>query len=110
SPAHQGEKARVEINSLVGQSVFEPIRRGLVADFFEDVGGGKLLEAIGQGGARNPEFSLEVLKPSDAEERLANDQEGPGVRQNLQGASDRTVSPCRCEALRFPVHQLFSIM
>src|SRR5260221_12649095 len=98
SPAHQGEEAWVEVDSLIGQSVFEPIRRGLVADLFEDAGGGKPLEAIGQRGARNPELSLEVLKPSDAKERLANDQKGPGVGQNLQGAGDGTISPCHCEA------------
>src|SRR4051794_4873032 len=62
----------------------------LVADLLEDPGARERLQAGAQDVAGDPQVALQLGEAADPEERLAHDQEGPALAENLHRAADRT--------------------
>ena len=98
---HQRDEARIKIEAHPGQAIFLALR-ARNGDLPEDRKLRQLAQTIGQRCARNSERRPERLESLGAEEGFADNQEGPGVGNDVQCPRDRTVSfPPWCGRLFF---------
>src|SRR5262249_25086940 len=88
APACERHDHRIEVASLLGQSVLEARRVVLVADAIQDAVRDELAESVGQPVAGSAEVALEILEATDAEERVAQDEERPAVAHDRQRPGD----------------------
>src|SRR5207253_6856335 len=86
APAGQGDDDGIEVAALLGEPVLEARRAVGVGHALEDAVLDELLKAIGEAMARRAEVGLEVVETPDAEEGVAQDEEGPAVAHDGEGA------------------------
>ena len=77
--------------ALVGEEVVVAAAGLVVGAAFQDAGGDEGVEPVGEHVARDPEALDEVVEAADAEERVAQDQQGPPLADDLEGLGDRAV-------------------
>jgi hypothetical protein len=82
-PAHQADDDGVEVQGAVGKLVLIPVRIGAVADLLEHAVGDEPAEPVGQHVAGDPQVALHLAVATNAEERLAQDEERPAIGQHV---------------------------
>src|SRR5215472_13861859 len=88
APAERGEDDVVEVAAAVGEAVLVPVGPLVVDRAVEHAGLDQALEAAGQEVAGDAQVSRQLREPAHAEERLAQDQEGPAVADHRHGPFD----------------------
>ena len=88
APLHERDEDRVQLEALVGQAVLVALGAILVEAALQDSVADEGLEAGGEDVAGDPEPALEVLEAADAEEGVAQDEEGPPLPHDLEGSGD----------------------
>src|SRR3954447_2733824 len=91
APVQQRHDRRPEVEPLLGQPVLEALRALLVADPLEHPGVDELAEPVGEHVPGEAEVPLEDVEPLRPEERLADDEEGPALADDLEGRGQRAV-------------------
>jgi hypothetical protein len=63
---------------------------GLVSDLRQDKGVDELVQPIGEDRASDPQAEMEVFEPSDPQEAIPKDQQGPAIADHRHRARQRT--------------------
>src|SRR3954451_17873816 len=90
APAHDRHDRRIQVAAHRGQLVLVALGLLVVADLLQDPGARERLQTGREDVAGDPEVALQLGEAADPEERLAHDQEGPALAENLHRAADRT--------------------
>src|SRR5690242_15716997 len=83
APFDQDDQRRSELAALVGEDVLWPAGTLGVRDTFEHAFVAEQLEPVGEDVGRDAELVLEVLEALDAQDRVAEDQEGPAFTNDF---------------------------
>ena len=90
TPLHERDDGRPEVEPLLREEELVARRVLAVAATLEDAVRGELVESCREHVARDAEVALQVLEAPDAEEDVADDEEGPPLPHELERAGDRT--------------------
>jgi pimeloyl-ACP methyl ester carboxylesterase len=82
-PSHEADDHGIQLECAVGEPVLVPVWVGAIADAFEQTVGDEMPEPIGENVAGDSEVALHLAVAAHAEERLAEDQEGPAVAEDV---------------------------
>src|SRR5829696_8412389 len=88
APAHDRDDRGIERPTGLREPVLEALGLLLVAAPLEDPRADQRLQPRGQDVARDPEVALHVGEAADAVERLAQDEEGPALAEDVHRAPD----------------------
>ena len=93
APLHQRDERRLQVEALLGQVVLvaAALPGLLVVDALEHAVVDELGEPLAEQVARAAERAVEVVEAADAEERLAQHEQGPLLPDDLERALDRAV-------------------
>ena len=86
APMHKRHHDWIEIESLLGQNIFMPLRRFLIGNTAQHALPDQLLQPFGEQMACDSERGLKSLEPARAQEAFAQDQEGPAVADHADGS------------------------
>ena len=89
APFHQHDQGGREVASLIGKDVSRAAGTPRVRNALEHAFVAQQLESVGEDVGRDPELVLEILEALDAQDRIAQDQKGPSLPDDLQRAGDR---------------------
>jgi hypothetical protein len=102
APAHQGGEHRIEVDAHLGEPVLVAIRRLLVAVLLEHAPLDQRREPVGEDVACDAEVALDLLEAAQAHEDVAQDQGGPPLADDVEGAGDRARQVAHAGALHGP--------
>src|SRR6185312_6820760 len=92
-PLPQTNQGDVQVKPHPRELVVVAILPGAVRDGLEDPRFDQSVESIGQDVAGNAKALLELVEPSQTQEGVPNDQQGPPLAHKLERPRDRTILP-----------------
>src|SRR5438874_1833659 len=91
APLPQANERDMKVAALAGQVVLVPLRSFLIANPLEDSFVDQPAKTLGENLPRDPETPMELVEPTQSQQRIPNDQQRPSLTDHLKGACDRTV-------------------
>jgi len=85
-PTPHAQRDRVEIEALLGQSIFETVRRFAVRNAVQHTVFDEGIEARGERAARSSGTTAEIFETTDSQEGITQDEERPAISDRLECA------------------------